>query len=74
MAAKYLQQSNRTVGVFYPTTQPKRTTIPPAPDVLAMVKDYKGGKAVAMGEQFDPTPENLERRARCGSRCPAASR
>ncbi len=29
-----------------------------------MVKDYKGGEAVASGEVFDPTPENIDKRTK----------
>ncbi len=62
VAAKYLRQSNRTVGMFIPTTQVARTPVPPNPDVAALVKDYKGGKSLSQGEVFDPTPENIEKR------------
>jgi zinc protease len=62
VAAQYMQESNRTVGTFIPTIQAVRATIPPGPDVAALVKDYKGGKELAQGEEFDPTPENLEKR------------
>jgi zinc protease len=64
VAAKYLRQSNRTVGMFIPTTQVARTPVPPPPDIDALVKDYKGGKALAQGEAFDPTPENIEKRVK----------
>jgi zinc protease len=64
VAAKYLRQSNRTVGLFIPTTEVARTPVPPAPDVEALVKDYKGGKGLAQGEAFDPTPENIEKRVK----------
>ncbi len=62
IAGMYLQRSNRTVGMFLPTVQAVRATIPETPDVAALVKDYKGGKDLAEGETFDPTPENLEKR------------
>lgn len=62
VASKYLQQSNRTVGIFVPTTQVARTFIPETPDVAKLVKDYKGGEAIALGETFDPTPKNIEAR------------
>jgi zinc protease len=62
VAGKYLQRSNRTVGLYVPTAQVTRTPIPETPDVAALVKDYKGGTAVAAGEAFDPTPENIEKR------------
>jgi zinc protease len=64
VAAKYLRQSNRTVGMFIPTTEVARTPVPPTPDIEALVKDYKGGKSLAQGEAFDPTPENIEKRVR----------
>jgi zinc protease len=64
VAGKYLKPSNRTVGVFIPTEQVARTPIPETPSVAALVKDYKGGKAIASGETFDPTPANIEARVK----------
>src|SRR5437667_9610433 len=32
------------------------------PSFAYLVKNYKGGQAVAAGEVFDPTPENIEKR------------
>jgi zinc protease len=66
VAAKYLKQTNRTVGIFMPTTPGEfaRASIPGAPDVAQLVKDYKGGKSLAAGETFDPTPENIEKRVK----------
>ncbi|QTD49928.1 M16 family metallopeptidase [Sulfidibacter corallicola] len=61
-AKKYLRPSNRTVGRFIPTENPERAEIPATPDVQEMLKDYKGKAAVAMGEAFDPSPENIESR------------
>ena len=61
-AQNYLQQSNRTVGIFIPTEKPERTTIPATPDLEKMVAGYKGRKAVVAGEQFDPSPANIEAR------------
>lgn len=66
-ARTFLKTSNRTIGVFIPTDQPQRAEIPPTPDVLALVKDYKGGEAVAAGEAFDPSPDNIDRRTVRGS-------
>jgi zinc protease len=62
VATNYLKQSNRTVGQFIPTKQPDRAEIPPTPDVMALVKDYKGSATVAAGEAFDPSPANIESR------------
>jgi len=62
VAAAYLKPSNRTVGEFYPTPKPDRAEVPAAPDVAAMLKDYKGQAAIAAGEAFDPTPSNIDSR------------
>jgi zinc protease len=61
-AATYLKQTNRTLGIFIPTDKPDRSEIPALPDVLAMVKDYKGDAVMAAGEAFDPAPANIEKR------------
>lgn len=63
VATTYLKQSNRTLGQFMPTAKPERAEIPANPDVLALVKDYKGDAKVAEGEAFEPTPANIESRA-----------
>ncbi|HEX4883572.1 MAG TPA: insulinase family protein, partial [Casimicrobiaceae bacterium] len=63
VAAAYLRQANRTVGVFVPDPAPERAPEIASVDVAAMVKDYKGDDAVAAGEAFDPTPANLDARA-----------
>src|SRR5439155_5308556 len=62
VAARYLQRSNRTVGMFLPSESPQRAEIPATPSVAELVKDYKGGESVAAGEEFDPTPANIEKR------------
>ena len=62
VALQYLKTANRTLGVFVPTPQPDRAEIPAAPDVDALVKDYRGAAAVAAGESFDPTPANIDER------------
>jgi zinc protease len=67
VAKYYLKADNRTVGLFIPTAQPDRTTVPPAPDVVAMLKDYKGDAAIAAGEAFDPSPENIDSRTQRAS-------
>jgi zinc protease len=62
VATAYLKPSNRTLGYFIPTEKPDRAEIPPAPDILAMVKDYKGDAAITAGENFDPSPANIDAR------------
>ncbi|WP_047258117.1 M16 family metallopeptidase [Chromobacterium subtsugae] len=64
VAENYLKPSNRTLGEYLPTPLPDRSAIPPAPDVAAMVKDYQGKPALAQGENFDPSPANIEQRTR----------
>ena len=63
VAEAYLRPSNRTVGFFHPVPEtPLRAEIPAPPDVGALVAGYTGGEAVAEGEVFDPTPDNIEGR------------
>ncbi|MFZ5469870.1 MAG: M16 family metallopeptidase [Myxococcota bacterium] len=62
VAAAYLKTSNRTLGRFVPTDAPDRIAMPPSPDVTALVKDYKGDAAMAVGEAFEATPKNIEAR------------
>ena len=66
VAKNYLKQSNRTLGMFYPTDKPERAEIPQTSDadIAAMVKDYKGDSTVAAGEAFDATPANIEARTK----------
>jgi zinc protease len=62
VVARYFVPSNRTTGRFVPTEGPVRAQIPAAPDVDALVREYRGRAAVAAGEAFDPTPDNIDRR------------
>lgn len=62
VAATYFKSYNRTVGVFIPSDAPQRLSVPAVESIADVVKDYKGGSAVAAGEVFDPTPETLDAR------------
>jgi zinc protease len=62
VARTYFPEWNRTLGVFIPADAPQRLSIPSVPSIADVVQDYRGGEAVAAGEAFDPTPENLEAR------------
>ena len=64
VAKTYFKSQNRTIGQFIPTTTPDRAEIPKVTDedLLAMVKDYKGGELIAQGEAFDASPSNIETR------------
>ena len=61
-AQKYLVTDNRTVGVFLPTKETERAPVPEQVDLEKLLADYKGREAIAAGENFDPTPENIESR------------
>lgn len=63
LASQFLRQSNRTLGYFLPTKEPSRTHVPPTPDLTSLIGDYKGRKAVAMGEKFDVSPQNIDARS-----------
>ena len=62
VAKNYLKSSNRTLGEFIPTKIPDRAEIPATPDAAVRLKDYKGGETHSAGEEFDPTPRNIEAR------------
>jgi zinc protease len=64
VAVKYLKPSNRTLGMFIPEDKPDRTEVPKALEVSTLVKDYKGGTAVATGEAFDSSATNIDRRTK----------
>src|SRR5207244_3944369 len=57
------KESNRTAGQFIPTEHPDLSEVPASPDVKGALKDYRGsGLAVAQGEAFTPSPQNIEAR------------
>jgi zinc protease len=62
VAKLYLKPDNRTVGRYLPADKPDRSVIPPSPDIVAELKDYKGKAAIEEGEVFDPSPANIESR------------
>ena len=65
-ARKYLKTSNRTVGQFIPDKSPDRAEIPDAPDIAKLLEGYTGKEAIAEGEDFDPSCENIEKRTTRG--------
>jgi zinc protease len=62
VAETYLRPANRVVGTFLPTPNPQRAEIPATPDLEATLAGYKGSPALAAGEAFNPTPQNIEAR------------
>jgi zinc protease len=62
VAKEYLKRDNRTIGTFIPTATPERAVIGTRPDLVALLKDYKGDPNIKTGEAFDPSPSNIEAR------------
>ena len=62
VADLYLKENNRTVGIFVPVEKSQKVTIPQVEDVAKMIGDYKGREAVAKGENFDVSPESINKR------------
>jgi zinc protease len=62
VAKLYLKSSNRTIGRFLPEATPDRTEVPATPEVASLLKDYKGKAPIEQGEDFDPTPANIDAR------------
>lgn len=67
VAEKYFVPSNRTIGLFIPEDEPVRAEIPDAPNVKALVANYKGKEDIAVGEEFDPSPDNIDSRTNSGA-------
>lgn len=64
VAAAYLQPSNRTVGIYIPTKEAQRTSIPAKPNLSEMIGEYKGRAETSVGEAFDVAPDKIEARTR----------
>ncbi|MDB4863486.1 insulinase family protein [Pirellulaceae bacterium] len=62
VATLYTRPENRTIGMFIPTNEPSYITIPDTGNIAAMVEGYKGREAVAQGEKFEATLDNIEKR------------
>ncbi len=65
-ALNYLKPANRTLGIFVPIAKPDRADVPKIADVSAVLKNYRGDPPIAIGEAFDATPENIEKRVKRG--------
>jgi zinc protease len=62
IATEYFIPSDRTLGTYIPSATPVRAPAPARVDVAAEMKDFKGGEAVVAGENFDVSPDNIDRR------------
>ncbi len=67
VASLYLKPANRTIGLFIPEQTSDRAEVPNPPDIAALLKNYQGRPPISPGEDFDPSPENIERRTARGS-------
>ena len=64
VAQAYLLSSNRTLGMFHPTTSPVRAEIPKTPDFGALVASYTSTETRSVGEAFDVNPAKIDGRIR----------
>ena len=62
VAAAYLKPANRTTVAYIPTENPDRAIVPASPNVAAQLSGYAGNPSLQRGEDFDPTPANIEAR------------
>ena len=62
VAQQYTRAENRTIGMFIPTDKPSYVAIPETGNIAAMVEGYQGREAIAQGERFESTLENIEKR------------
>lgn len=66
-AERYFVRNNRTVGLYIPSEKSERIRIPDTPDLTNVLADYKGREAIAEGEAFDASPNNIEQRTTRGN-------
>jgi len=61
-AERFFRRDNRTVGLFIPEDHPQRAEIPAPLSTDEMLKGFVPGTAVAAGEAFEPSQENIDAR------------
>lgn len=66
VAKKYFVNNNMTIGQFIPTDAPSRVAVPSRPDTKSLVAQYSGREAMAEGEEFEPSIENIANRTKFG--------
>jgi zinc protease len=66
---KYYLTSNRTVGVFIPDKSAERVVVPERPDVVALVRGYKGRTTTASAETgtFEASIPNIKKSTEYGA-------
>jgi len=67
VAQEYFKPSNRTTGRFWPTDEPDRAEIPEVKDLSIVLDGYEGREAIAEGEEFDPSYDNIDSRTFTGT-------
>lgn len=65
-AEKYFVRNNRTVGLYLPSEDSERVSIPESPDLVAKLKGYVGRETVDAGEEFDTDLLAIEPRVERG--------
>jgi len=66
VAEKYYKTSNRTVGVFLPESNPDRTVVNETPDIVTLLKGYKGKEVTAQKTNFENTIPNIKKNTEFG--------
>ncbi|AZN35080.1 M16 family metallopeptidase [Iodobacter ciconiae] len=66
VAQTWLKASNRTTGEFIPEADPQRAPVAAKVDMAEQIKQFKPGVALAAGERFDASPENIDQRTHSG--------
>ena len=61
-SSAYFRRDNRIVGIFQHEDKPQRAEIPVAASAAEQLKSYQPKQAQAQTEEFDPSPENIEKR------------
>jgi zinc protease len=61
---QYFRRDNRTVGLFVPDDNPQRAMIPATPTPAQRLADFKPKAGLALGEAFEPSQDNIDRRTR----------
>lgn len=61
-AGRYFVRDNRVLGTFLPEDSPQRAVIPQAPSAAQLLADFRPRETGDVGEAFDPSYENLDRR------------
>ena len=62
IADAYLERENRTAGLFLPSEDSEKVTVPARMDLAEMLEGYRGREVATRGEAFDTDPTAIEQR------------